>query len=505
MFGSMTVVRCTLHKLFFFAGIVLLLNGCGGGGGGSDGGSGDNGDGSGSGSGSVNGGVFGDSYLFAASAMIDIEGDGDMDIVIGNQDDTESGSDLVLINDGAFNFRAAYDRLPTRYLGLQGATVNLAALDADLDGDSDLVAVTVDAGDDYYGNSKVQLWLNDGSGSFTDASANIPDNVLNEWAEWVRVGDVNADGAPDILLTRPGCGAPVDDPVVDTCTTPMYLNDGSGQFTKAPIVATDQFGELPSDYAFIWRSALSAEASLRLSLDLFIADLDGDGINDVFAPNGYAGGNFASFIATVDDATGALSYDVIYSYSVDPMGNPDPYISPRLRNGQMLDFDGDGDLDFVGSWGISGADNVTEMLGALENDGTGKFTVVTDTVLPDVPGVEHARQWLSADFNRDGHGDLFVADHGYDAMPFPGEPNLLLLSDGTGVLRDATASNLGLSSTYSHGASAGDLDGDGDIDLFINNSIRDDLAPLTWDNEGQFWRNDGTGNFTLVNAVLTLD
>ena len=107
--------------------------------------------------------------------------------------------------------------------------------------------------------------------------------------------------------------------------------------------------------------------------------------------------------------------------------------------------------------------------------------------MPDGVGVEHARQFLVADFNGDGADDLFVADHGYDADPFPGQPNLLLLSSG-GKLNDVTASNMSTVSSYSHGAADGDLNGDGCIDLFVNNSRN------RWDE--RLWLNDCAGKFT---------
>ena len=43
-----------------------------------------------------------------------------------------------------------------------------------------------------------------------------------------------------------------------------------------------------------------------------------------------------------------------------------------------------------------------------------------------------------ADFNGDRVDDIFVADHGYDAYPFPGYQNTLVLSAPGGKLVDAT-------------------------------------------------------------------
>ena len=54
----------------------------------------------------------------------------------------------------------------------------------------------------------------------------------------------------------------------------------------------------------------------------------------------------------------------------------------------------------------------------------------------DVPGLVHPRKALPGDFNGDGRLDIFVAGHGYDHPPFPGEWPALILSTEDGGLRD---------------------------------------------------------------------
>ena len=51
----------------------------------------------------------------------------------------------------------------------------------------------------------------------------------------------------------------------------------------------------------------------------------------------------------------------------------------------------------------------------LLNNGDNTFTLATG----DVPMSEQAREVLVADFDGDGIADIFIADHGYDAHPFP--------------------------------------------------------------------------------------
>jgi hypothetical protein len=129
----------------------------------------------------------------------------------------------------------------------------------------------------------------------------------------------------------------------------------------------------------------------------------------------------------------------------------------------------------------------------LLNNGAGGFVDGTaDLVSGPIPHTFIVRQFLIEDFNGDGRPDIFLVNFGLEAVrPFPGEQNRLLLSGPDGKLRDVTAENLPQFSDCSHGASAADIDGDGDIDLWINN-LGGGNAP------SYLMVNDGTGKFTIV-------
>lgn len=86
----------------------------------------------------------------------------------------------------------------------------------------------------------------------------------------------------------------------------------------------------------------------------------------------------------------------------------------------------------------------------------------------DIPATVHPREFVTADFNKDGKLDLFIADHGWDADPYPGGQNQLLLSSPNGWVN--ATSNLPQRLDFTHSTAVGDVNKDGYIDIFIGNS-----------------------------------
>jgi hypothetical protein len=166
-----------------------------------------------------------------------------------------------------------------------------------------------------------------------------------------------------------------------------------------------------------------------------------------------------------------------------------------MLNGILLDINGDGVLDVVGSPVNSTLNSVPVV--AFLGDGTGVFTE-NNTVFSPQPQQVGQRQYLTADFNGDGRQDLFIADSGYDNLPFPGARNWLLINEN-GVLVDKTQTNLDLLPGYTHGAAVGDLNGDGRVDLILNNFFQTYQSAAK---EPRFWLNDGTGKFTSYNPDI---
>ncbi|MBX3485704.1 FG-GAP-like repeat-containing protein [Phenylobacterium sp.] len=156
------------------------------------------------------------------------------------------------------------------------------------------------------------------------------------------------------------------------------------------------------------------------------------------------------------------------------------------------DFNGDGRADVMVGYFLFPLENRAVPIRVLGGDGTGGFTDITAALFPGgAPTTIFASEAVAGDFNRDGKLDVFFADIGLDAAPFPGAPNTLVLSSGNGLIN---ASNRlpAIGNNFSHSAEAADIDGDGDLDIFIGNG---DPRPY-------FLINDGAGNFTLSRAGL---
>lgn len=162
-----------------------------------------------------------------------------------------------------------------------------------------------------------------------------------------------------------------------------------------------------------------------------------------------------------------------------------------------LNNDGHSDLLLLGaSYPMDGAPVAQPSLVAF-GDGQGGFTVAAPSQFPFLGlATVHPREVVFADFNGDGFDDVFIADHGYDAMPFPGAQNQLFLSNGDGSWRNATG-NLPALGDFTHSAAAGDVNGDGHLDIFVGN------MPQPNPHNAYVLVNDGAGSFTRAELLPT--
>lgn len=149
------------------------------------------------------------------------------------------------------------------------------------------------------------------------------------------------------------------------------------------------------------------------------------------------------------------------------------------------DFDQDGDVDVFAAY-APGARSPTPVKRYL-NNGSGVFSFDTTWFGGNPPQMVWPRKALAGDFNGDGKLDIFGLGTGYDGPPWPGEAPLLILSSPTGYVK---APGLDTLVGFHHGGASADIDGDGDLDVFISD----------W--KSYFLINDGQGQFTVDKGRL---
>jgi len=153
------------------------------------------------------------------------------------------------------------------------------------------------------------------------------------------------------------------------------------------------------------------------------------------------------------------------------------------------DFDGDGLIDLVVS-----SMGVRDQLRFFINAGDGTFIERTREagLLGEVGGLNI----IHADYNNDGHPDVFVLRGGW--MQKGGRfPNSLLRNNGDGTFDDVTEEAGLLTFRPTQTGAWGDYDGDGWLDLMVGNeSMADDP------HASELWRNNGDGTFSDAASLL---
>ncbi|MFO1329967.1 MAG: VCBS repeat-containing protein [Rubrivivax sp.] len=100
--------------------------------------------------------------------------------------------------------------------------------------------------------------------------------------------------------------------------------------------------------------------------------------------------------------------------------------------------------------------------------------------------VKNSPMILFADINGDGLIDLLISDAGSDDPPFPGSKIGVGLNLGGGKFRDVSARiPLDLQATRSYAIAAGDIDGDGRVEIILPDQSRGgNTAALRWNGSG---------------------
>ncbi|MEM7393403.1 MAG: FG-GAP-like repeat-containing protein, partial [Verrucomicrobiota bacterium] len=334
----------------------------------------------------------------------------------------------------------------------------------DLDGDGDLDAfVAQDA------NHPARVWENDGAGTFSDSGQTLagPDGLGCE------VGDLDGDGDLDAFLANLGGNTVWLNEcvltVIDHTPAAGALNVSTGQsiivtFDDAYLAASitsstfivrgDHYGVYPGAFSALSPTTIQFTATAPFG---YGEEITVDLLNGI---QRLAGGNLVPYqfrFTVAADSCGTVS---VFSVSQTLGGN---FASDSIDLG---DVDGDGDLDVMICMSFAPGNLV------FLNNGSGAF-VDSGQML----GGLDTRGFELGDLDGDGDLDAFFDN-------FTGGSRVWT-NDGSGVFGDTGQDLGGLAAVTD--AELGDVDGDGDLDAVTSNDG-------TFTN--RLWLNNGFGIFT---------
>lgn len=399
------------------------------------------------------------SYAVAAG---DVDADGDLDLVLGGVEHqwydafggtvTKTSETRVLLNDGAGTFTELFGH------GLPSWDFVEVGL-ADFDGDG---------ADEFFGvnaiGDRVRVFANDGSGSFTSTPWPMGGPVFISGFGDATPADVDLDGDTDLLVSYVGSGMQIA-PI-------LFANDGTGALVEmaqgfgGAVGGNHAAGDLDGDgdLDMVVLGAFEATALLNDGSGLFgapravtnygrttlgeIADVDGDGDGDLLTNGELYLGDGSGRLVNVTDAI--------------------PPVPTTEMVGELFDVDGDGDQDLALGYRSYGLNDL------MTNDGAGRFERVSAGSFTMQQSTSHL---VGADIDGDGFEDLVEARRDF------ARPSVVHLSDGTTLASAVTLAG----SERAESVDVGDVDGDGDLDVYLGTIGVPDRVYL----------GDGSGGFTL--------
>ncbi|MFO1068667.1 MAG: calcium-binding protein [Geminicoccaceae bacterium] len=297
--------------------------------------------------------VPGGNLFTTALALGDVDGDGDLDALIGN----DGQANRLLINRGGSEIAFEVEIVPGEARRTQAVALG------DVDGDGDLDAVTGNI------NQENELLVNQGGlqgGREGEFAAGVALAGGRQFTVAVALGDLDGDGDLDALIGN------------DSLGNRILLNEGGAQAgTPGDFVLGDLLpGGTPSTFA------------------VALGDLDGDG--DLDALLGNLGGE-NQLLVNQGGLQGGTEGDFLLGATV-------PGGSQNTQAVALGDLDGDGDLDALVSNDLQ-ANQLLINQGGLQGGTEGSFGNEADVVI--LPGGSQ-RSWDVAlgDLDGDGTGGL---------------------------------------------------------------------------------------------------
>lgn len=224
----------------------------------------------------------------------DVDGDGDIDIIVTGQNITGAPVTKLYFNNGSGVFTA---QAISNFTNLKYGAARF--IDIENDGDLDLI----NCGQNSSGQIITILYLNNGNGIFSINNSSAIDDASNSD---IAIGDIDGDGYKDFLI----CGTTGSGTII----TKLYLNSGAGVF--AELTGTP--------FAPVFVGAVK------------LADFDNDSDLDVFVIGSMPGGGPNGVICKIYSNLGSNNYLEV-----------DSLIGAYLSSAAIGDVNGDQMADII--------------------------------------------------------------------------------------------------------------------------------------------------------------
>jgi hypothetical protein len=331
------------------------------------------------------------------------------------------------------------------------ARLHTAAADYDQDGRVDIVSTSPSF-------QPGEFWRNNGNGTFTNVTASVfPGITLPlEQGQGLTWADYDDDGWLDLLATG-GNRAVWETIALEADSLRFYVEPDTGQ-TRTIVIVTDgdsvTVNGVRGDYStlnlyygssgaftttfpatFALDQLDGVPAPLTVTRALYLWRTAGAGADSVTLVAGGAGGTSLFEVGGSLRASGGG----ILSWNTLPLLPPPPYVGDDWSNR------------------------------LYHNEGDGTFTEVTATAFAVNDGVSNTKGAAWGDYDNDGRLDVYMCNGG--TVDTGNLPNWLFRNNGDGTFTEVAAAEgvQGTTRGMSDGASWGDLNEDGFLDLFVAN------------------------------------
>jgi len=347
---------------------------------------------------------------YTGCAWVDYDSDGWPDLFVVNP-----GANFLYHNNGGVSFTKVTEQILVADAPVAGRGTSWA----DVDNDGDL--------DCFVSGIPSVLYTNNGDGTFTKVTTG--EIVTEDNRGWSGAwGDYDSDGSVDMVISYP--------------TGFMFPPASSNQFFR---------NEGPPSYTFTSIDTGIVVSEFKPFTVGTWADFDLDGDLDCFMASGPASASPRPdfHYRNLLKETGAPGFEKILE---------SPWCTDSV-DGQVInwiDIDNDRDLDmYRTNWGAASPPSRRNNL--YRREGASMVKVTTGAIVTDAQ-ISLSSVW--ADFDNDADLDCFVTN---DQTQF----NNLYENQGDGTFVKNVTGDAVQSAGPHYGASAGDFDLDGDLDLFV--------------------------------------